>query len=132
MDRLRKTSMELDKDSPVFGIRTVQEVIANSSHLERFYTTLLGTFAAIALLLGAIGIYGVISNSVSERRHEIGLRMALGARSGQVLQLVLKEGLALPLTGVMIGLVASFAATPLIASFLYGVKPHDPLTLLLV
>jgi putative ABC transport system permease protein len=132
MDSLRNAVAELDKDSPVFGIRTVREVVSNSGHLERFYTTLLGIFAAIALLLAAIGIYGVISYSVSERNHEIGLRMALGAQSGQVLRLVLKEGLLLSLTGVAIGLAASFGATPLIGSFLYGVKAHDPLTLVIV
>jgi putative ABC transport system permease protein len=132
MDNLRNAVVELDRDSPVFGVRTVREVVSNSGHLERFYTTLLGTFAAIALLLAAVGIYGVISYSVSERRHEIGLRLALGAQSGQVLQLILKEGLLLSLTGVAIGLAASFGATPLIASFLYGVKAHDPLTLFIV
>jgi putative ABC transport system permease protein len=131
-ESLRNAVAELDRDSPVFGIRTVREVVSNSSHLERFYTQLLGIFAAVALLLAAIGIYGVLSYSVSERSHEIGLRMALGAQSGQVLRLVLKEGLLLSLIGVAIGLAASFGATPLIASFLYGVKPHDPLTLGLV
>ena len=110
----------------------MREVVANSSHMERFYTQLLGIFAAVALLLAAIGIYSVLSYSVSERSHEIGLRMALGAQSGQVLRLVLKEGLLLSLIGVAIGLAASFEATPVIASFLYGVKPHDPLTLALV
>lgn len=132
MDSLGNAVMELDKDSPVFEIRTMREVVSNSSHLERFYTQLLGIFAAVALLLAAIGIYGVLSYSVSERSHEIGLRMALGAQSGQVLRLVLKEGLRLSLIGVAIGLAASFGATPVIAGFLYGVKPHDPLTLGLV
>jgi predicted permease len=132
VDSLRTAVIELDKDSPVFGVRTVQEVVSSSSHMERFYTILLGIFAAIALLLAAIGIYGVISYSVSERRHEIGLRVALGAQSSQVLQLVVKEGLLLSLIGVAIGLVASFGAAPLIGSFLYGVKPHDPPTLILV
>jgi putative ABC transport system permease protein len=131
-ESLRNAVEKLDPDSPVFGISTVREVVSNSSHLERFYTQLLGIFAAVALLLAAIGIYGVLSYSVSERSHEIGLRMALGAQSGQVLRLVLKEGLVLSVIGVSIGLAASFAATPLIASFLYGVKPHDPLTLALV
>jgi predicted permease len=128
-DSVRRTVAELDKDSPVFGFKTVQETVDNSAHLERFYTQLLGGFAVVALLLAAIGIYGVISYSVTERTHEIGLRMALGARSMQVLQLVLREGLVLSLAGVVIGLAASFAATPLIANFLYGVKAHDPMTL---
>ena len=132
IDSVRSAVAELDKDSPVFGIRPVQETISSSTNLERFYTQLLGGFAVVALLLAAIGIYGVISYSVSERRHEIGLRMALGAQSAQVLQLVLREGLILSLAGVSIGLAGSFGATPLLSNFLYGVKPHDPLTLMLV
>jgi putative ABC transport system permease protein len=107
-------------------------MVARSTTGERFYTQLLVGFGTVALLLAAIGIYGVTSYSVSERSHEIGLRMALGARPAQVLGLVLKDGLFLSLAGVVIGLAASFGATPLISSFLYGVKAHDPLTLVLV
>jgi putative ABC transport system permease protein len=92
----------------------------------------LGTFGLVALLLAAIGIYGVISYSTSERVREIGLRIALGAQSGQVLTLVLKNGLTLSSLGVAIGLAASFAATPMLSRLLYGVKAHDPLTLTLV
>ena len=132
MDSVRKVTIGLAPDSPVFGVRTVQETIASSTTLEGFYTQLLAGFGTVALLLAAIGIYGVTSYSVSERRHEIGLRMALGARSGQVLMLMLKEGLIRSGLGIAIGLAASFGATPLIASFLYGVKPHDPVTFALV
>jgi putative ABC transport system permease protein len=132
IDSVRRAVTEVDHDSPVFGITTVQETISESANLERFYSQLLGGFALVALLLAAIGIYGVISYSVNERRHEIGLRMALGAQSAQVLQLVLKEGLILSLAGAAIGLAGSFAATPVLSSFLYGVKAHDPLTLTLV
>ena len=129
MNRIRKTVAELDKESPVFGIGTVDETVARSTSSERFYTQLLGGFAAVALILAAIGIYGIISYSVNERNHEMGLRMALGAQAGDVLRLVLKEGLTLAVVGVMIGLVGSLGATPLLAHFLYGVRPHDPLTL---
>jgi putative ABC transport system permease protein len=132
IDSVRRAVTEVDQDSPVFGITTVQQTISESANLERFYTQLLGGFALVALLLAAIGIYGVISYSVNERRHEIGLRMALGAQSTQVLQLVLKEGLILSVAGVAIGLAGSFGATPVLSSFLYGVKPHDPATLTLV
>jgi putative ABC transport system permease protein len=132
IDSVRRAVREVDPDSPIFGITTVQEIVSESTNLERFYTQLLGGFALVALLLAAIGIYGVISYSVNERRHEIGLRMALGAQSAQVLRLVLKEGLILSLTGVAIGLAGSFGATPVLSSFLYGVKAHDPLTLTLV
>jgi putative ABC transport system permease protein len=132
MDSVRKVTARLAPDSPIFGVRMVQEMVDNSTTGERFYTQLLGGFGIAALLLAAIGIYGVTSYSVSERRHEIGLRMALGAQSIQVLGLVLKQGLILSGLGVVIGLAVAFGSTPLISSFLYGVKPHDPLTLVLV
>jgi len=131
-DYLRKTVAELDKNSPVYGITAVRQVVLSSTTGERFYTQLLGSFAIIALLLAGIGIYGVISFSVLERKHEIGIRMALGAQRQQVLGLMLKEGLILSLFGVAIGVGASFAATPLIGAFLYGVKPYDTLTWSLV
>ena len=111
---------------------TVRNVVLNSTTGERFYTQLLASFSIVALLLAAIGIYGVISYSVVERSHEIGVRMALGAQSGQVLRLMLKEGVTLSALGVAIGVAASFATTPQISVFLYGVKPYDPLTWSLV
>jgi ABC-type antimicrobial peptide transport system permease subunit len=86
----------------------------------------------MALILAAIGIYGVISYSVSERSHEFGLRMALGAQPRHVIRLVLRQAMLLSVVGVIIGVAASFAAAPLLAKFLYGVKPHDALTLVLV
>lgn len=132
IDSLRKTIAELDKSTPVYGITSVRQVVVDSTTWERFYTQLLGGFAFVAILLAAIGIYGVISFSVLERRHEIGIRMALGAQRQQVIGLMLKEGMVLSLFGVVIGVAASFAATPLIKSFLYGVKPYDPLTWSLV
>ena len=128
MDSVRSTVAGMDRDSPVFGITTLRNVVLDSTILERFYTQLLGIFAITALLLAAIGIYGVISYSVLERSHEIGVRMALGAQSKQILRLMLKEGLILSSLGVAVGVAASFAATPLIAAFLYGVKAYDLLT----
>jgi putative ABC transport system permease protein len=86
----------------------------------------------MALILAAIGIYGVISYSVGERSHEIGLRMALGAQRKNVLRLVLGQAMMLSILGVMIGVAASFTAAPLLAEFLYGVQPHDALTMVLV
>ncbi len=132
IDSVRSTVAGMDRDSPVFGITTVRDIVLNSTTVERFYTQLLGTFAIAALLLAAIGIYGVISYSVLERSHEIGVRMALGAQSKQVLRLMLKEGLILSSLGVALGVAASFAATPLIAAFLYVVKAYDLLTWSLV
>jgi predicted permease len=132
IDSVRSTVAGLDRDSPVFGITTVRNIVLNSTTEERFYAQLLGSFAITALLLAAIGIYGVISYSVLERSHEIGVRMALGAQPKQVLRLMLREGLILSSVGVAFGVAASFAATPLIAAFLYGVKAYDPLTWTLV
>ena len=132
IDGVRQTVADMDKDSPVFGITTVRDVVVNSTTFERFIMQLLGSFAFVALLLAAIGIYGVISYSVLERSHEIGVRMALGGQSRQVLQLMLKEGLILSSLGLAIGVAGSFAATPLIAAFLYGVKAYDLVTWSLV
>jgi putative ABC transport system permease protein len=132
IESVRKTISELAPDSAVFGVTTVQETVTNAARPSRFLSQLLGLFAAVALLLASIGIYGVMSYSVSQRSHEIGLRMALGAQSGQVLGLVLRQAVILSLAGVVIGAAASFIATPFLTDYLYGVKPHDALTLTLV
>lgn len=129
---LRRTISELVPDSAVFGITTVAQTVAKSATPWRFLAQLFELFAAIALILAVIGIYGVISYSVGERSHELGLRMALGAQRGQVLALVLRRAMVLSVTGVVIGVAGSLAATPLLAEFLYGVKAHDPLTVVLV
>jgi putative ABC transport system permease protein len=132
IESVRGTLSELAADSPVFGITLVQRTVSDSARPWTFLAELLGIFAAVALLLAAVGIYGVISYSVSERRQEIGIRMALGARSGRVFGLVLKQTLTLSILGVALGLAASFGATPVLSRFLFGVKPHDLLTLGLV
>jgi len=132
MQNMRRTLSELAPESAVFGITTVDQTVSQSAAQWRFLCQILELVASIALILAVIGIYGVISYSVGERAHELGLRMALGAQRGQVLGLVLRQALVLGLTGVGIGLVCSFAATPVLAEFLYGVKSHDPLTLVMV
>jgi putative ABC transport system permease protein len=132
MESVRKTIVDLAPDSAVFGVTTVQQTVSDAAGDWRFLSQLLGLFAAVALLLAAIGIYGVMSYSVSERSHELGLRMALGAQPRQVLGLVLRHAMLLSLVGVAVGAAASFLATPLLAVYLYGVKPHDVLTLSLV
>jgi len=132
MESVRKTIVELAPDSAVFGVTTVQQTVSASANDWRFLSRLLGLFAAVALLLAAIGIYGVMSYSVTQRSHEIGLRMALGAQPGQVLGLVLRHAMKLSAVGVLIGVAASFVATPFLSVYLYGVKPHDALTLVLV
>jgi putative ABC transport system permease protein len=126
--QIRAVAADLDRAHPVFGVKTMNEVIYNSTDIARFYTGQLVGFAAMALLLASVGIYGVMSYAVSRRRHEIGVRMALGASHGGVLRDVLGRGLKLALIGLAIGLAGSFALTRWIASYLFGVKPTDPST----
>jgi putative ABC transport system permease protein len=110
----------------------VDQTVSKSAGPWRFLCQILELVAAIALILAVVGIYGVISYSVGERTHELGLRMALGAQPNQVLGLVLRQAMVLSLIGVAIGLGGSFAATPLLAELLYGVKVYDVPTLVLV
>lgn len=132
IENVRRVISGLAPDSAVFGVRTVEQTVSNSARPWSVLSQMLGLFAAMALILAAIGIYGVISYSVSERSHELGLRIALGARPRHVVKLVLGQAMTLSFLGVMIGVAGSFAAAPLLARFLYGVRPHDVLTLVLV
>ncbi|HET7458017.1 MAG TPA: FtsX-like permease family protein [Gemmatimonadaceae bacterium] len=118
----------LDADMPVYDVRRMDDVVADSVSQPRFYTMLLGGFAAIALLLAAVGIYGVISYVVSLRTREIGIRVALGASRGRIVNLVIGRGLVLTLAGVAVGLAAAFWMTRAISSLLFGVSALDPLT----
>jgi predicted permease len=122
----------LDKDMPVSDIKTADERIAEFFGQPRFRTAMLGAFAGLALLLAAIGLYGVMSQSASQRRHEIGIRMALGAERRHVFRLVVGQGLGLAAAGVAIGLVGALGLTRVLVGMLYGVKPVDPVTLLAV
>ena len=125
---LQQAVWEVDKDLPVSGVETVERHLSNLVAEPRLYTLLLGVFAGVALILASVGIYGVMSYAVTERRHEIGIRMALGAERRDVLGLVVKQGLMLALIGVAIGLVAAFALTRVMSSLLYGVSASDPVT----
>ncbi|MGC1106781.1 MAG: FtsX-like permease family protein, partial [Candidatus Acidiferrales bacterium] len=118
----------LNKSQPVENIESMDQLVADSNAAPRSQTFLLGAFGALGLLLAVVGIYGVISYSVTQRTREIGIRMALGAEPGQVMRLVLAHGLKLALIGVAIGIGASFALTRLMASLLFGVSATDPLT----
>ena len=129
---VRKTVWEIDKDQPVSDIRTMQEILAESIARQRFSMLLLGLFAGVALLLAAVGIYGVMSYSVAQRTHEIGIRMALGAQATAVLKLAVGYGLKLVLAGVAIGLIAAFALTRLMSTLLFGVTATDPATFALI
>ena len=125
---VRGVVQALDKNAPVYGVRTVEEILDRSVATPRFNTLLLGLFAAVALVLTAVGLYGVISCSVSENTQQIGIRVALGAQRGDVLRLIVGQGLMLAIAGVVIGLVASYGLTRLMSSLLFGVGSTDPWT----
>jgi predicted permease len=128
LDSLRQASKQMDTQQVIFGAQTMEEIIAGSLAARRFAMILLGVFASLALVLSSVGVYGVISYLVGQRTHEIGVRIALGARRSDVLRLILSHGAKLTLTGILFGLAASFGLTQLMAKMLYGVSPTDPLT----
>jgi putative ABC transport system permease protein len=123
---------ELDPVLPIADVRAMEQVLWRSIARPRFNTLLLTVLAAVALALAVMGIYGVISYAVSQRTHEIGVRMALGAQTGDVLKLILKHGMRMTLAGVGLGLAASFALTRTLSGLLYAVKPTDPATFIAV
>jgi predicted permease len=129
---IRAQIAQIDPDQPATKVRTLEQVIERASGPQRLLAQLLSAFAAAALLLAALGIYGVVSYAVSRREREIGVRLALGAQTGDVLRMMLGEGLRLSLIGVACGIAAALALARLLASFLYGVSATDPLTYLMV
>jgi predicted permease len=129
LSAIRHTNQQMSIDQVISGAQSMNEVISDSLAARRFSMILFGVFAALALLLSSVGIYGVISYLVGQRTHEIGIRIALGARRTDVMRLVLGHGLKMACIGVVIGLAASFGLTRLMTNMLYGVSPTDPLTL---
>ena len=129
---VRKTVWEIDKDQPVSNIRTMEEILLESIARQRFSMLLLAIFAGVAMILAAVGIYGVMSYSVAQRTHEIGIRMALGAQTSTVLKLAVSYGLKLVVVGVAIGLIAAFALTRVMSTLLFGVTATDPATFTLI
>jgi len=127
-DAVRREVRALDNAVPVFFVRTVEQVLDQTVAQPRFNLILLGLFAVVALLLAAVGIYGILANAVRLRTHEIGIRLALGARPGAVFRLVVGQGMTLALVGVGLGLGGAWALTRYLESLLYEVKPTDPLT----
>ena len=124
----RNQVKQVDPDQPIYNIRTMDEIRAESVAPERLNLTLFSIFAGIALLLAIVGIYGVMSYTVTQRTHEIGIRMAIGAQQRDVFKMMLGQGMLLALIGVAIGLVGAFALTRLMASMLFGVTATDPAT----
>jgi putative ABC transport system permease protein len=125
---VRREIQAIDRDQPVADVRTMQSWIDELTARSRFGTLLLTIFAGLALVLAAIGIYGVMSYSVTQRTHELGIRIALGAQTRDVLKLILGRGFALTLVGIALGLIASFALTRVMSSLLFGVSATDPAT----
>jgi putative ABC transport system permease protein len=129
---LRNAVHAIDPDQPVSAMRPMTEWLDSSVTPSRSLTTLFGLFAALAMILAATGIYGVMSYSVAQRTHEIGVRMALGARRADVLKLVVGQGMLLTLIGVAIGLLAAYGLTRVMATLLFGVTARDPITFAVV
>jgi putative ABC transport system permease protein len=123
---------EIDRNVPISEVQTMTSVVDAATAESRFYLLLLGAFALIAVALAAVGIYGVMSYSVSRRTHEIGIRIALGAEPSTVLGFIVWQGMTLALTGAAFGVVAAFALTRLMARLLYGVGASDPVTFAVV
>ncbi|MCI0348072.1 MAG: ABC transporter permease, partial [Acidobacteriales bacterium] len=126
---IRKAVLQLDKEQPISNVQTLAQRLSTSIAPRQFSMLLLGVFAAVALVLATVGIYGVLSYAVTQRTHEIGIRMALGAGQRDVLKLVVGQGMLLTLLGMAVGLAAAFALTRLMKTLLFGVSPTDPLTI---
>jgi putative ABC transport system permease protein len=123
---LQQIVSEMDKELPLYDVRTMESLVAHSVARQRFSMALVGVFAVLAMLLSAVGIFSVMSSLVAQRTHEIGIRMALGARPGDILSMVIRQGIALTLAGVVLGLAAAVALTRLMSGLLYEVSATDP------
>src|SRR6185436_7323729 len=125
---MTKEVAAMDADLPLFAVKTMREYLSTSVATPRFSTTLLSIFAGVALVLTLVGLYGVMSYSVAQRTNEIGIRLALGAQTRDVLVMIVKQGAKLILLGLVIGLAGAYALTRLISSLLFGVTAKDPIT----
>ena len=127
-EQIRKVVWSIDKDVPVENVTTMTDILGQSVGKPGFYTVLLSAFAAVGLILAAVGLYGVLAYGVSQRTHEFGIRLALGARRREILTLVVRHGLLLALVGLVLGLGSSIALSRVLASLLFKIKPDDMLT----
>jgi len=130
--QIRHEVQSVDPGLPLFNVRSMREVMDDSLAPRRFSSTMVGGFAAIALLLASIGIYGLLAYMVGQKSHEIGVRVALGAQPSDILRLILRHGMLLSGAGILAGLLLAAVTAPMIASMLYGVRPIDPLVFLSV
>ena len=125
---IRKLIADLDRTQPVYDVQTVEQALASSIAPRRFNLLLLGIFAAVALVLAVVGIYGVMGYAVTQRTHEIGVRMALGARRGEVVRMVVRQGMAIAAAGIAVGAAAALGLTRVMGSLLYEIAPTDGFT----
>jgi predicted permease len=125
---IRREVETLDKNLPVYNVRTFNDLVAQSIYRERLIATLSGFFGLLALLLASLGLYGVMAYSVARRTREIGIRLALGAQTSDVLKLIVRHGMGLALVGIGLGVVAAWASMRVLANLLFGVSPTDLLT----
>jgi ABC-type antimicrobial peptide transport system permease subunit len=128
VDAIRDAVSETDSQRIVYDVQVMDKVLANSQSERRFAMALLGVFAAIALVLATVGVYGVISSFVAQRTGEIGIRMALGAQPWEILRMVVGQGGKMALAGISVGIIASFSLTRLIVNLLFDVRSYDPAT----
>ena len=131
-DAAKKAMLEIDRDQPLYRVKTMEGVLADSVADRRFPMLILTAFASTALLLSMLGVYGVVSYTIAQRTHEIGIRVALGAQSLQALRLVIGQGMKLVMFGIALGMVAAFALTRLMQALLFGVSATDPQTFTLI
>lgn len=129
---LRKVVADVDPNVPVSNMKTPEQVVSASVATPRFTMWLLVTFALLALVLGAVGVYGVITYTVSRRRHEIGVRMAFGAQQNDILKMIIWQSLALTLVGIVVGSAAALGVTRVLRNLLYEVSPVDPVAFVVV
>jgi ABC-type antimicrobial peptide transport system permease subunit len=130
--QIRHEIQSIDPGLPVFNVVSMHDILDRSLASRRFSADLVGAFAGLAVLLASIGIYGLLAYMVSQRSREIGIRMALGARRDDILRMFLRKGVVLAGLGIVAGLVFSAATASMMASLLYGVRPHDPAVFLIV